>query len=100
VPYCGIGGNIGGVVVRAHQYVCVLWRLADAERMRLLTAALTQRVPAAHVDGHAPLQVGQAEVDPPVPSECGSQKGEKSLVLVDWQKLPVTQRPALGWEVE
>jgi hypothetical protein len=61
----------------------------------LLAAFLTERVAAALVDGHAPAQVGQGEVDAPVAAVGGTEQGEQGLVLVDGKELAVTQRPAL-----
>ena len=62
--------------------------------MGLLAGALAQRQASAHVGWRAPLQVGQAEIDPPVAPIGRAQQREQALILIDGQQLPVALRPA------
>jgi hypothetical protein len=66
--------------------------------MGLLPSSLTQGVPAAHMHRRSALQVRETEVHPSVSSECSPKQGEKCLILVDGQELPVGQRPAFRGE--
>jgi hypothetical protein len=63
--------------------------------MSLLTTALAERVSAANMDGRAGAQVWQGKVDSSIAAECRAKQREQGLVLIDGQKLPVAERPAL-----
>jgi hypothetical protein len=80
--------------------VDVLGQLGDRQGVRLLAAALSQRVTAADVDRRPAPQVGEREVDPPVPAERRAQEREERLVLIDGQELAVAEGPSLGREDE
>ena len=92
--------GVAGVGRCALRDVRVRRQLGDRQRVRLLAAALAERVAAADVDRRAAAQVGQREVDPAVAAEGRAEQREQRLVLVDRQQLPVAQRPALGREDE
>src|SRR5436305_5639876 len=68
--------------------------------MRLLAAALAERVAAAHVDGHAAAKIRQSEIDPAVAAIRRAEQRKQRLILIDGQKLPVAERPALRREGE
>ena len=68
--------------------------LGNRERVGLLTAALTQGMPAADMDGRASAQVGQPEIHPSIAAIGGAQQRKERLILVDRQELPISQRPA------
>ena len=61
----------------------------NRQRVRLLAAALAQRVAAADVYRHAPAQVREREIHPPVAAEGRPQQREQRLVLVDGQQLAI-----------
>src|SRR3954470_22530345 len=73
---------------------------SDGQRMRLLAAALAERMAAADMDRRAAAQVGKTKVDAPVAAEVGAEQREQRLVLVNREKLSVAQRPPLGRKAE
>ena len=54
----------------------------------------------APMNRYAALEVGQAEVHPPVAAVGGAEQREQRLILVDRQQLAVAKRPSLRGEVE
>src|ERR1700686_769571 len=74
--------------------------LLDCEKVILLAAALPEDMAVAHVHRGTSLQVGQAEIDPPVTAIGCPEQQEQRLVLVYGKKLPVAKRHALGREIE
>ena len=84
---------------RLHQ-VRVLRQFRNRERMRLRPGPLAQCVTAAHMDRRAALKIRQGEVHPPVTAKGRAQQGEKRLILIDREELPIAQRPASRGKVE
>ena len=68
--------------------------------MRCLSTALTLGKAVADVEWHAPLEIRQREVDPPVATVSGAQQRKERLVLIDGQQLSVAQRPAFRRKAE
>ena len=64
--------------------------------MRLLAAALAERVATADMDRRSAPKVGQREVHPAVAAERRAEQREQRLVLIDRQQLPVAQAQPLG----
>ncbi len=99
-----VAGGDGDIrVVRLRRRACrvhVRGQLANRQRVRLLPAALPQRVPASPMDRHATPKIGQREIHPSVAAVGRPQQREQRLVLVDRQQLAVAQRPALRREPE
>src|SRR5437588_11261334 len=75
-------------------------QLGDRERMRLLASSLAERVTTAHVNRRTSLQVWQPEVNAPIAAVGCAEQTEERLILIDRQKLPVAERPALRWKHE
>src|SRR5688500_18184058 len=71
-------------------------QLCNQKRVCLLAASLAKRVTATHVDRRSSSQIRQREVDAAIPAESGPKQAEERLVLINWQELTVTKRPAFG----
>src|SRR5258706_9012770 len=77
----------------------VLRHFALRQSVELLAAGLAEGETASHVNRHAAPQIGQRERRLSVAAERRAEKGEKRLVLIDRQELPVAKSPTLGRKV-
>jgi hypothetical protein len=68
--------------------------------MGLLSTHFPQRVALAHVDGYSPTKIGERKSGLPVTAVSCAQQRKERLILVDWEKLTITLRPALRREIE
>lgn len=64
--------------------------------MSLLATPFAQSKSIASMDRDTTTQIRQGEVDPAISAKGRTKQGEQCLILVDGQKLPITQRPTFG----
>jgi len=94
------GHTLIGRIGARHRAVRVLGNFVRIQGMIYFAPHLTQIVAGARMNRRGPLKVGQAKVLDAIAAVSCSQNGEKRLILVDRQKLPVGQRPAFGRKIE
>src|SRR5687768_15771926 len=82
------------------QCVQVLRHLTGGQCMSDFATSFAQRVSATKMIWNPPSQIGQRKIRLPVPSIGCSQQREQSLVLINWQQLPVAESPTFRREVE
>ena len=76
--------------------VGVRWQFVHREGVGLCPATLAQGMTASHVNRDAPTKIWQRKIHTSIPTKSGAKEGEKCLVLVDGQELPVAKRPSFG----
>jgi hypothetical protein len=72
----------------------------NGDRMRLFPSPFAQGMPASDVNGRTRAKVRQGKVNPTVSAKSSTQKGKQSLVLVNWQELPIGKRPPFRSKIE
>jgi hypothetical protein len=75
-------------------------KLLDIDRNRGRACGFAERMAIALVYRCAAAQVWQIKGGLSVSTVSGSEQCEQSLILVNRQGLPVTERPAFGSEIE